>query len=195
METAHIHSPAFVSDKCKVGKGTHVWFNTQIRENAQIGENCILGKNVYIDHNVIIGNNVKIQNNSSIYFGSEIEEGVFIGPHVCLTNDKTPRAINKDGSLKKDTDWKVGKITVKKGASIGAGSIILPNVTLGIFSMIGAGSVVTKNIPSYGLALGNPARLVGFVCSCGTKIGDATRKKTRTIACSSCGEKTTIECL
>ena len=107
-----------------------------------IGKNCIIGKDVYIDFDVKIGDNVKIQNSALIYHGATIEDGVFIGPQVCLTNDRMPRAITSDGQLKGNDDWVVGPILVKYGASIGAGSLILPNVTIGRFSLVGAGAVV-----------------------------------------------------
>lgn len=164
-----IHETADVSNKANIGKNTKIWHQAQVRENVKIGENCIIGKNVYIDFGVEIGDNVKIQNNSSIYHGSKIEDGVFIGPHVILTNDKTPRAINPDGTLKTDHDWEEGKTLIKKGASIGAGSIILPDTTIGEFAMIGAGSVVTKDVPDYCLTYGNPAEIKGKVCKCGKK--------------------------
>lgn len=169
-----IHPTADVDKKSKIGEGTKIWHQAQIREGTIIGKNCIISKNVYIDHDIIIENNVKIQNNVSIYYETIIEDGVFIGPHVCFTNDKTPRSINPNGSLKssgiKGTDWKICKIHIKKGASIGANSTILPDITIGNWSLIGAGSVVTKNVPNHGLVYGNPAKLKGFVCKCGKKI-------------------------
>ena len=184
------HKTAEVSKNTKIGKNVYIWHHAQIRENAKIGNNCIIGKNVYIDHDVIIGNNVKIQNNSSIYFGSKIEDGVFIGPHVCLTNDKSPRAITKEGKLKTNKEWNAEKIIVKKAASVGATSVILPDVTIGQFAMVGAGSVVTKDVPDYGLVYGNPAKLNGYVCKCGIKITKIDERGNNLILrCSKCKEK------
>ena len=157
------HSTAEISDKARIGKGTKIWNYVQIRERAQIGENCILSKGVYIDFDVKIGNNVKIQNGVDVYHGITIEDGVFIGPHVCLTNDKNPRATDEKGNLKGSVDWVVGKMLIKKGASIGAATVILPNVTIGEYALIGAGSVVTKDIPPFSLAYGNPAKIYGKV--------------------------------
>ncbi len=157
---------SIISEKATIGKNTKIWHFVQIREGAVIGENCIISKGAYIDAGVKIGNNVKIQNNASIYHGATIEDGVFIGPHVCFTNDKIPRAINPDGSLKQASDWKITPIHVKKGASIGTNAVILPGVTIGEFSLIGAGSVVTKNVPDYAIAVGNPARIVRYTCKC-----------------------------
>lgn len=183
MKDVTIHESADVSPKAKIGKNTKIWNWVQIRENAEIGENCIISKGVYIDFGVKIGNNVKIQNNVSVYHGVTIEEGVFIGPNVCLTNDKNPRAITPNGKLKTTDDWKVLPIIIKKGASIGANATILPGVTIGKFAMVGAGSVVAKDIPDYALAYGNPARIKGYVCECGGKLeGEGT------IRCQKCNK-------
>ena len=165
-----IHETAEVSDRARVGEGTKVWHQAQIRENARVGVNCIIGKGVYIDFDVVIGNNVKIQNGASIYHGVTIEDGVFVGPHACLTNDRYPRAITPTGELKQGQDWEVGRITIKNGASVGAGAVVLPDVVVGSFAMIGAGAVVTRDVPDQALVQGNPARLVGFVCRCGRKL-------------------------
>ena len=172
MEKVKIHPTAEVSDKAQIGEGTQVWNQAQIREGVKIGRNCTISKNAYIDFNVEIGSNVKIQNNASVYHGVTIEDSVFIGPHVCLINDKTPRAINPDGSLKSKSDWEASETRIKKGASIGAGSVILPRIIIGEFAMVGAGSVVTKDVPDYGLVYGNPAKLSGHVDKSGKKQND-----------------------
>lgn len=165
-----IHPTAEVSPQAKIGEGSAIWNHAQVRENASLGENCILSKGVYIDAGVSIGNNVKIQNYVSVYHGVTIEDGVFVGPHVCFTNDLRPRAVNPDGSLKSADDWELSKTLVKRGAAIGANSTIICGVTIGEWAMIGSGSVVSKDVPNYGLVWGNPARLHGFVCPCGERL-------------------------
>jgi len=165
-----IHPTADVSPRAQVGQGTKIWHQAQVREGARIGRNCIIGKGVYIDFNVLIGDNAKIQNGASVYHGVTIESGVFIGPHTCLTNDSIPRAITPTGELKRDGDWEVGRILIKYGASLGAGAVVLPNVTIGRFAMIGAGAIVARDVPNHGLVVGNPGKLIGYVCKCGRRL-------------------------
>lgn len=169
-EDFYIHPTSDVSPEAVIGSGTKIWQHCQVRENAQIGSNCILSKGVYVDSGVKIGNNVKIQNGISVYHGVTLEDGVFCGPHCVFTNDKRPRAINPDGTLKSGDDWLVSETLVKRGASIGAHATIICGTVLGEWAMIGAGAVVTKDVPDYGLVIGNPARLYGFVCPCGEKL-------------------------
>lgn len=164
------HPSADVSPQAEIGEGTKIWQQCQIREGSVIGRHCILGKGVYVDVGVRIGNHVKIQNGVSLYRGVTLEDGVFCGPHCVFTNDLRPRAINPDGSLKTQADWQVSETLVRYGASIGANATIVCGVTIGRWAMIGAGAVVTHDVPDYGLAYGNPARLQGFVCPCGEKL-------------------------
>lgn len=165
-----IHPTADVSPHAILGDGVQVWHQAQIREGAQLGQHCIVGKGAYVDFDVQIGANCKLQNGAFVYHGATLEDGVFIGPGVILTNDLSPRAINPDGSLKGNDDWQVGPIHISYGASLGAGCIVLPGVSVGHFAMIAAGAVVTRNVPAHALALGAPARITARVCACGVRM-------------------------
>ena len=158
-----IHSTAIISPEATIGHNVSIWHFAHIREGAMIGDNCIIGQGVYIDKNVGIGANCKIQNYACLYDGTLLEDGVFVGPHAILANDRFPRAINSEGARKEEKDWQRGTIWIKRGASVGAGAVIVPNVTIGEWAMIGAGTVVIGNIPEYGLVAGNPGELKGYV--------------------------------
>ncbi len=184
-----------MSPRATIGDGTKIWQGCQVREDAVIGQNCILSKGVYVDAGVRIGSNVKIQNGISVYHGVTLEDGVFCGPHCVFTNDRRPRAINSDGSLKTAADWEVGETRVRYGASIGAGATIVCGVTIGRWAMIGAGAVVTRDVPDYGLVYGVPARLRGFVCPCGEKLAPqpaSGRTDPVSMICSRCGARVLI---
>lgn len=178
MSNVFIHPTANVSDQAKIGDGTKVWINVQIRENAIIGANCIISKDVYLDYGVEIGDRCKVQNSVSVYNGVTIEDDVFVGPNVAFTNDKVPRAFN--------VDWKITPTLVQKGASIGANSTIVCGVAIGRYSMIAAGSVVTKSVPNHALVMGNPARVIAYVCECGNRLDSHNR-------CSVCGKLADIK--
>lgn len=180
-----IHPTADVSPEAQIGPGTRIWHQAQVREGARIGAECIIGKGAYIDFDVQIGSRVKIQNYALVYQGVTVEDGVFIGPRVCLTNDRLPRAITPGGDLKGTADWEVGRILVRYGASIGAGAIVLPGVTIGRFAMVGAGAVVTRDVPDHGLAVGQPARRIGYVCACGRRLEG---RDDGTLWCAVCGQ-------
>lgn len=168
-----IHATAHVADSAQIGANTNIWHEAQVREDAVIGAECIVGKGVYIDRGVVIGDRVKIQNRASLYRGLTVEDGVFIGPHVSFSNDRYPRAISPDGKQMREDDWQVEPTLVLYGASIGAGAVIVPGVTIGRWAMVGAGATVTRNVPEQALVLGTPARHAGYVCTCGRPLAEA----------------------
>jgi acetyltransferase-like isoleucine patch superfamily enzyme len=180
MTDVFIHPLAVVDEGAKIGDGTRIWHFAHVRGTATIGKGCNIGKDVYIDANVVIGDNVKIQNGVSVYHGVTIEDDVFCGPHMTFTNDLYPRAFSDS--------WEVVKTLVKRGASIGAHATIVCNTTLGEYCMVGSGAVVTRDVPTHGLVVGNPARLVGFVCECGEPLSEEVSKteESITMRCSKC---------
>ena len=121
--TVTIHPTASVSNAASIGSGTRIWNQAQVREGVSIGSDCIIGKDVYIDFSVQIGDCVKIQNGALVYHGTTIETGVFIGPGAIFTNDRKPRAINPDGTLKGNDDWEVGETRVCYGAAAAMWSV------------------------------------------------------------------------
>ncbi len=189
QQPAYVHPSAFVAEDAVLGLGTKVWHLAQVREQARIGVECTLGKGVYIGEGVVIGDRVKIQNGASIYPGATLEDGVFVGPHVCFTNDRHPRAVNPDRSTKTASDWEIGTILVREGASIGASSVLVAGITIGRWALVAAGAVVVRDVPDYGLVAGNPARLAGSVCVCGRRLRE---KGPGLLACEACGR--TYQC-
>lgn len=164
MNTAYfVHEKAIVESD-KIGEGTRIWAFTHVLKGAQIGSNCNIGEGCFIESHAIIGNNVTIKNNISVWDKVTIEDGCFLGPNVVLTNDLKPRIGFKKG-LEDFTPT-----LIKKGATIGANATIVCGNIIGEHAFIGAGAVVIKEIPPYGMVVGNPARIIGYACECGEKI-------------------------
>jgi acetyltransferase-like isoleucine patch superfamily enzyme len=127
---------------------------------CEIGDETKIGAFVEIQKNAKVGSRCKISSHTFICEGVTIEDNVFLGHNVTFVNDTYPRATNANGGLQTEQDWKVETTLVKKGASIGSGVTILANVVIGEGALVGAGSVVTKDVPPYGVVVGNPARLI-----------------------------------
>jgi len=158
-----IHPTAIVDDNVMIGSGTKIWCYSHILGFTEIGNQCTIGQNASIGPFVSVGHLCKIQNNVSVYKGVTLGDGVFIGPSVVFTNVLRPRSfINRMDEIK--------QTVVRKGASIGANATIVCGNIIGRYSMIGAGSVVTKSVPDYALIVGNPGRIVGYVCECGERL-------------------------
>lgn len=176
----YVHPTAVIEEDVEIGEGTKIWHFVHVRRGARIGRGCNIGKDVYIDAGVRIGNNVKIQNFVSVYRGVTLEDDVFVGPHATFTNDIYPRSFSMD--------WEVIPTVVRRGASIGANATIVCGVTIGEYAMVGAGAVVTKDVPPHGLVVGNPARLVGFVCFCGKPLRDEEKVREGEVVVYKCGK-------
>jgi UDP-2-acetamido-3-amino-2,3-dideoxy-glucuronate N-acetyltransferase len=162
-----VHETAVVDKGCKIGEGTKIWHYSHVQSGATIGEKCSLGQNVNVGNHVKIGNFVKIQNNVSVYEGVELE--------ILNPRSEFPR---------RGSEFYI-KTLVKYGASIGANATIVCGTTIHRFAFVGAGAVVTKDVPEYALVVGNPARIVGWMCRCGSRL-DFDRNRA---ACGKCGRE------
>lgn len=160
-----VHKSADVEKGARIGEGTSVWHYSHISKGAIIGKNCKIGQNVFVGNDVRIGSNVKIQNNVSVYDGITLEDNVFCGPSAVFTNVINPRS-----EYPRDRKKEFKATLVKRGASIGANATIVCGNEIGGYAFIGAGAVITKDVPPYALAYGNPARIHGWICECGEKL-------------------------
>lgn len=180
--SARIHETADIEVDVTVGPHTSVWHRAQIRAGACIGREAVIGRDVFIDEGVTLGDRVKVQNGALLYRGVTIGDGVFIGPGAILTNDRRPRAQTGAGDLARADDWVVSPIRIGDGASIGAGTIVVAGHDIGPWAMVGAGAVVTHDVSAHALVVGNPARVVGWVCRCGERLVDPGGRPALTLA-------------
>ena len=157
------HESSYVDDKVNIGDDTKIWHFSHILSGSEIGENCSFGQNCVVGPNVKIGNGIKVQNNISIYEGVEIEDDVFLGPSMVFTNVINPRAF-----ILRKQEFK--KTLLKKGCSIGANATVICGVTIGEYALIGSGAVINKDVKSYALMVGVPAKQIGWVSRAGNTL-------------------------
>lgn len=173
-----VHETAIIDDGVEIGDGSKIWHFSHVLKESKIGAHCNVGQNVMIGPRVTVGRRCKIQNNVSLFEGVTLEDEVFCGPSMVFTNVMNPRAaIPRMKELK--------ATLIKKGATIGANATIVCGHTIGSYAFIGAGAVVIQDVPDYGLMVGNPARQIGWMCSCGERLYVDGRQAD----CAACGIK------
>ena len=179
---AYIHPQALVDDAVQLGDDTKVWAFAQIMNGVTVGDNCSISGGCFLEGGCNIGSRVTIKNGCLIWDGVSIANDCFIGPNVTFTNDKEPRSPRMELARERYSqpeNWRV-ETQIEQGVSIGAGSIILPGVRIGEYTLIGAGSLITKDVPSHSLCYGYPAKPMGKVCKCG-------KRKNNESHCEKCG--------
>ncbi|HJQ69215.1 MAG TPA: acyltransferase [Blastocatellia bacterium] len=177
-----VHESSYVDEPCEIGEGTKIWHFSHVMSGSKIGRRCNIGQNVVISPDVRIGDNVKIQNNVSVYTGVILEDDVFCGPSMVFTNVVNPRS-----AVSRKDEYR--ETIVRRGASIGANATVVCGHSIGRYAFIGAGSVVTRDVPDYALVVGNPGRVVGWMCECGVKLDlSRTLDKDQEATCAACGK-------
>jgi UDP-2-acetamido-3-amino-2,3-dideoxy-glucuronate N-acetyltransferase len=176
MADVFVHSTSIV-ETARIGDGTRIWAYTHVMQDVSIGAHCNIGEHCFIESGVSIGNGVTIKNGNMLWEGVHVEDGVFLGPQVIFTNDLYPRSPRLPQAKKRyaDRGW-LRPTWIERGATLGAGAVILAGITIGKFCMVAAGSTVTRSLPPHALAVGSPARVRGWVCQCGQPLtfsGDA----------------------
>ena len=162
-DAAQIHATAVIDPGSAIGEGTKVWHFSHVCAGARIGARCNLGQNVFVAGNVVIGDNVKIQNNVSVYDAVTLEDDVFCGPSMVFTNVYNPRSAVTRKDEYRDT-------RVKRGATLGANCTIVCGTTIGEYAFVGAGAVINRNVPSFALMAGVPARQIGWMSRFGERL-------------------------
>lgn len=173
--------PQALCESGEVGSGTKIWAFAHVMSGARVGGDCNIGEHAFVESGAVVGNRVTIKNGAMIWKGVTIEDDAFIGPGVIFTNDKRPRSPRSEvaaNRYEQERNWLV-PTRVGRGATIGAGAVIVCGVRIGAGAMVGAGAVVTRDVTQQQLVLGNPGRSAGWVCRCGAAL-------TAALACTEC---------
>ena len=157
------HPSALIDEGAQIGDGTRIWHWVHVSAKARIGQGCSLGQGVYVGNDVLIGNNVKVQNNVSVYDAVTLEDDVFCGPSMVFTNVYNPRS-----AVARKDEYR--STLIKRGATLGANCTIVCGVTVGQYAFVGAGAVVNKDVPSFALMVGVPARQSGWISRFGERL-------------------------
>jgi UDP-2-acetamido-3-amino-2,3-dideoxy-glucuronate N-acetyltransferase len=163
MTDISVHPTAIVDEGAVIGDGTRIWHWVHVCSGARVGADCSLGQNVFIGNDVVIGNNVKIQNNVSVYDAVTIEDDVFCGPSMVFTNVVNPRS-----AVSRKHEYR--RTLVRRGATLGANCTVVCGVTIHEYAFVAAGGVVTRDVPSYALVAGVPARQIGWMSAHGERL-------------------------
>lgn len=179
--------PTALCETARIGSGTRIWAHAHIMPGAAIGSACNICDQVFVESGASIGNRVTVKNRALIFAGVTIGDDVFVGPGVVFTNDRYPRSPRMPEASPRyasPSHWREDT-TVERGVSIGAGAVIGCGLRLGAFATIGAGAVVTRDVASYALVAGNPARQIRWVCRCGLALPSQ-------LLCTGCQRRYTV---
>lgn len=158
-----IHPTAIIDEGAQIGEGSRVWHWVHICGGAKIGRDCSFGQNVFVGNRVVIGNNCKIQNNVSVYDNVTLEDDVFCGPSMVFTNVYNPRS-----AVSRKDEYR--STLVKRGVTLGANCTVVCGTTLGEYAFVAAGAVINRNVKSYALMAGVPAKQIGWMSQFGERL-------------------------
>ena len=167
MDGVFVH-PAALVETDQIGAGTRIWAFAHVLDGASIGADCNIGDHCFVESGAVIGNDVTVKNGNAIWDGVTLEDGVFVGPGAIFTNDRHPRSgrLTEARERYDDRSW-LTPTRVGRGASVGAGAVIVAGVDVAEFALVAAGAVVTRDVAPHALVVGSPARPRGWVCRCG----------------------------
>jgi UDP-2-acetamido-3-amino-2,3-dideoxy-glucuronate N-acetyltransferase len=168
--------PHALCESDDVGPGTRVWAFAHVLSGARIGRDCNICDGAFVEDGAVLGDRVTVKNATLVFTGVTCENEVFLGPNVLFTNDLRPRA-----AIRKPRDELIATV-VRRGASLGAGTVVVCGVEIGEHAFTAAGSVIIRDVPAHAFVAGNPARAKGWVCACGERLSDD-------LHCPACGSR------